>query len=296
MVPVHCPNLSFTAALSGRYTDTVNYLQRSALFLLLLAVCASSTQADEILFIGNSFTFAAAAPEVRIHGGVPGLFEQIARGHGEQVETSTLAVGGADWSYHLANPATDAALGAKKWTWVVLQDLSTRPTHVGDVKGFMLDGEKFSRKIAANSSTTGILIYETWARQGDAFYQRAPGNSFSGPQQMMQEVHLAYDHLRADLAAQNSNREVRVAPIGTAFAQVALQYPAIHLEAFDHHHATAEGYYLAALVIDETLWGKSVRGAPRIFFQGGLKIPADDAEDLQKVADEVVGPLQYGAH
>jgi hypothetical protein len=80
---------------------------------------------------------------------------------------------------------------------------------------------------------------------------------------------------------------VRVAPVGTAFARVEAEYPAINLDAIDHHHSTAEGYYLAVLVIYETVYHDSAKGAPAELFRGGLKIPADVAAELQGVADEV---------
>ncbi len=106
---------------------------------------------------------------------------------------------------------------------------------------------------------------------------------------MMQELHQSYERLRDDLAAKNPNREVRVALVGTAFERVAAEYPAFNLIAADKHHADAEGYYLAALVIYETLYHDSAVGVPTHFFHGLLTIPADEAAKLQAVADEVVG-------
>ena len=263
--------------------------RRHALFLLFAAVTSLSTRADNVLFIGNSFTFAAMAPAVRLHGGVPKLFAQIALAKGKQVVTSAVTAGGEDWSYHLAQPATATVLGSKTWSWVVLQDYSSRPTQAGNVEQFMRDGETFSERIAQKSPQAGILLYETWARPPGMFYKLGPGRVLSGPAQMMDELHQSYGRLRDDLAAKNPNREVRVALVGTAFARVAAQYPAINLNAVDHHHATAEGYYLAALVIYETIYHDSAKGAPASFFHGALVIPADDSAKLQEVADEVAG-------
>jgi len=262
---------------------------RHALFGLLLAVSYLSARADAILFIGNSFTFAAMAPAVRLHGGVPKLVEEIARAKGKPVTTSAVTAGGKDWSYHLAQPATATALASEAWTWVVLQDYSTRPTDAGDVKQFMRDGETFSDRIAATSPAAGIILYETWARPPGMFYQLGPGRVLSGPAQMMTQLHQSYGRLRDDLSAKNSRRPVRVALVGTAFARAIAEYPAINLDAVDHHHSTNEGYYLAALVIYETIYHDSVKGAPTQFFHGALAIPADDAAKLQAVADEVAG-------
>jgi hypothetical protein len=262
---------------------------RQTLVLALLAVASVSVRADDILFIGNSFTFAAEAPLVRLNGGVPKLVEEIAMAKGKSLTTAAVTAGGMDWSYHLAQPATGVALASKTWTWVVLQDLSTGPTRIGNVAQFMKDGETFSDRIEETSPAAGILLYETWARPPGFFYHTAPGNAFSGPAEMMSDLHQSYGRLRDDLAAKDPKREVRVALVGTAFARVNAEYPAIILDAFDHHHATADGYYLAALVIYETIYHDSAKGAPVVFFHGALTIPADDAADLQQVADEVAG-------
>ena len=152
---------------------------RCAFLLLLVTVASSSARADDVLFIGNSFTFGELAPVVRLNGGVPKLFEAIALAKGRQVATSAVTAGGKDWSYHLAQPATDKALNSKAWTWVVLQDYSTRPTRAGNVEQFLRDGETFSDRIAQNSPNAGIVLFETWARPPGRFYQSAPGNVFS---------------------------------------------------------------------------------------------------------------------
>ncbi|MCE0523609.1 MAG: hypothetical protein LV480_11940 [Methylacidiphilales bacterium] len=267
-------------------------LLRQALFVWLVAAISLPTRADNVLFIGNSFTLGAGSPVLGKDGGLAALFQAIARAKGRHVAASAVAVGGKDWSYHLAQPATARALGSKTWTWVVLQDYSTRPTHVGDVKQFMRDGETFSKRIARTSPAAGILLFETWARPPGAFYNGKPGHDFSGHGQMTSELHQSYGRLRDDLAGKNSHRPVRVALVGTAFASAAAQFPAINLDCPDHHHASAEGSYLAVLVIYETIYHDSAKGAPTRFFRGALVIPADDAAKLQEVADEIGGGVK----
>jgi hypothetical protein len=244
--------------------------------------------ADSVLFIGNSFTFGAAAPVVMKNGGVPKLFQEIARAEGKKVDAFAVTSGGKDWAWHLDQPITARSLAARPWDWVVLQDYSTRPTHVGDIRDFMRDGEIFSDRIAANSLHAGVILFETWARP-PIFYTGQPGRDFSGPAQMLRELHDSYARLRDDLAKRDPARPVRVALVGTAFAQAGDRYPAINLNASDNHHATAEGYYLAALVIYETIYHGSVKGAPAVFFHGALKFPHDVAAELQGVADEIAG-------
>ncbi len=257
--------------------------------ILLVAITPVSVRADDVLFIGNSFTYGATAPAVQRNGGVPKLFEAIAHAKGRTVLTTAVTAGGKDWTYHLARPATAKALAAKIWTWVVLQDFSTRPTRIGNVAAFLRDGETFSTQIAVKSPNAGILLYETWPRPPGSFYRTVPGQAFSGPVEMMADLHASYAQLREKLAALNPARPVQVALVGTAFARAQAEYPAIVLDASDHHHATADGYYLAALVIYETIYHDSVKGAPTQFYQGALTFPGDEAAELQQVADEVAG-------
>jgi hypothetical protein len=256
--------------------------------LAFLFFLPSLSRGDDVLFIGNSFTMGAMAPAVARHGGVPKLFEEIARAKGHEVTTAAVAAGGKDWTWQLAQPKTALALAAKVWTWVVLQDYSTRPTSMGNAAAFMADGETFSDRIAVHSPGAGIVLYETWARPAGRFFATLPGG-MTGPDDMMAQLHQNYAALAKDLAARNANRPVREALVGTAFARIRAEYPGIKLDAVDRHHSTAAGYYEAALLMDEAIYGESVKGAPSTFYHGTLVIPPDEAAELQAVADEVMG-------
>ena len=253
---------------------------------LIIGFALLPLRADNVLFVGNSFTFGAEAPMVVLYGGVPKLFEAIARAKGKEVTAWSVVGPGKDFAWHLKQPATANALAARTWNWVVLQDYSTRPTHVGDIPGFLRDGATFSDRIAVASPHAGIILYETWARPA-VFYTGAPGHDFTGAQQMMAELHNSYAQLAANLAKSNPNREVRVAQVGTAFARTGDEDPMINLNAKDDHHSTKEGYYLAALVIYETIYHDSAKGAPTSFMHGLLQYPPDVAAKLQAVADEI---------
>jgi hypothetical protein len=261
--------------------------RRIGALVLLLAAAPGPLRADDVLFFGNSFTFGAMAPVVQRHGGVPKLFEAIARARGHEVTTRMIAVGGQDWAFLLARPLTALAL-ARSWDWVVLQDFSTEPTHIGDVAKFMASGEKFSDRIARRSPHAGLVLYETWARPAGKFYETPPGSGFTGPDQMLAELRANYQMLAQDLAARDADRPVRVARVGTAFARIKAEYPGIVIDAIDGHHASAEGYYEAALLMDEAIYHESAVGAPTTFFDGALVIPVGEASALQKVADEVM--------
>ena len=260
-----------------------------AVLLLFLSTAALPLTADDVLFIGNSFTFAAEAPAVHRHGGVPKLFEAIANAEGQHVTTQAVTSPGKDWGYHLAQPVTAAALHSHAWTWVVLQDQSTEPTHIGDVPKFLRDGVSLAERIMQTSPHAGIVLYETWARPAGRYYQKGAGSSFSGPKQMMAELRDAYHRLDGKILQAHPHLQVRVAPVGSAFEQIHDREPALNLDARDRHHATVDGYYLAALVIYETIYHQSVRGAPTTFFNRQVVIPTSEAADLQRTADQLAG-------
>jgi hypothetical protein len=262
---------------------------RLIVLVLLLANSIPDARGENVLFFGNSFTFGASVPILHAHGGVPKLVEAIARAKGFDMFADSVTAGGMNWSYHLAQPVTAQALANRVWDWVVLQDESTRPTRIGNVGQFMRDGEIFSDRIAQHSPHAGILLFETWARPPGFFYLHPDGNRFTGPPDMMADLHQSYARLGEDLAARNKQRPVRVAPVGTAFARCRAEAPEIPLDARDRHHSTPEGYYLVALVIEETLHPGSVKGAPVTFFQGAMTIPPAEAVKLWAIADEVAG-------
>jgi hypothetical protein len=263
---------------------------RVALVLLVFVPGAFAARADEALFIGNSFTFGATVPGLAEKGGVPKMVEAIARSKGINLTADSVTSPGKDWSWHLAQPATATALTSKTWDWLVLQDFSTRPTRMGNVAQFMQDGVTLSDDLAQHAPQAGIVLYETWPRPAGTFYQTAGGRKFSGPADMMADLHDSYAKLAAKLAALNPARPVRVAPVGTAMARCKAEYPDIPLDAADHHHATAQGYYLAAMVIFETIYHQAADDVPINFFDGVVMIPQDEALKLQLVADEVAGP------
>ena len=257
-------------------------------FLVALFILTGGTVwADDVLFIGNSFTFADQAPVIQQHGGVPKLFEAIARAKGHDVTAYAVTAPGKPWAYHLAQPRTKEMFDSRAWTWVVLQDYSTRPTRIDDVKQFLADGMTFSRWIAGKSPHGGIVLYETWARPPGAFYAQPPGNAFPNPAAMLDDLHHNYGQLRDLLAKGNPGRPARIALVGTAFARCKAEHPEIILDAKDAHHASPAGYYLAALVMDATMYHESVLGAPATFFDDAQVFSANEAAAMQTVADEV---------
>lgn len=256
--------------------------------LSALAGSATSFCAEKILFIGNSYTFAALAPGAGKLGGVPKLFEAIAASKGKSTEVGMIAAGGKDLEYHLHQNATETVLKAKQWDFVVLQDHSMKTTHLGNLRESLATGEIFYKKIRSYSPHAKIVLYETWARgKGNCFYTGTSSkSSFVDADQMMAEIEKGYAQLDDHLEAIDPGEQSRLAPVGEAFALCQKRYPAIDLYSCDHHHASEQGYYLSALVIYATIFHDSPLGACYQF--PGLRFDPSTAEKLQRIAAEEV--------
>ena len=259
-----------------------------AVLAALFVGTASGLSADDALFIGNSYTFGGAENAIRQNGGVPKLVDLVAASKARQLSSMMLAVGGKDWGYHIKMPATDLALGLKKWDWVVLQDHSIQATHIGNVEAFYHDGETLYRDIRQRSPQAKVVLFETWARQkGHSMYTGvSTPQSFVDPTQMLGEIEKNYTELDRRLEDLDPGDQVELAPVGAAFARCIAKYPEINLYWTDKHHANARGSYLAALVIYETIFQESAKGATREFF--GITLSPDEAGKLQEIADETV--------
>lgn len=258
---------------------------RFGLFILL-AVTAARLQAAEVLFIGNSYTYGGNEGPVKTLGGVPKLVELIAASKGKTVFVKMITTGGKDWGYHLKQVATYDALKERPWTWIVLQDYSTKPTHVGNATEFLENGGILYQKAKEAAPQAKILLYATWARgKGSPLYGGASSaKTFAGPEEMLSEITGNYSELQNRLESAEPGRQIELAPVGAAFALSLKKHPEISLYGADNHHASAEGSYLAALVIYASLFQDDPVGAAREF--PNFTIAADQASHLQEIARE----------
>ena len=257
---------------------------------ILAALCLSSPcglWADDALFIGNSFTFGGAEKIICQHGGVPKLVEAIAASKKKNLSTLMLTAPGRDWGFHLRQPKTEEDLNAKIWNWVVLQDFSTQPTHIGKPDDFFNNGETLDNRIMQHSPKAIVVLYETWARpKGNPLYTGiSTPRTFVDTAQMNDEVQKHYTELYQRLEAINPPTHVELAPVGLAFERSVEKYPDINLYCSDLYHANTNGSYLAALVIYATIYKESPVGAPHEFF--GLSLNVGAAAKLQEIANEV---------
>jgi len=249
-------------------------LRRLALLIACL-VWTLPAAAKTILFVGNSFTFGANSPVMRYRpdrvtdlnregiGGVPALFRTFAIQAGLDWQVSLETSPGKDLAWHLANRR---ALIDRRWDVVVLQGFSTldaeRP---GDPTRHLAAARSLAALVHARNPAAQVNLVATWSRADQTY--RSAGHWFGLPIARMAEDLLAANRL--GLAPGYGIHSVL--PVGTAWNRAirdgyadpnpydGVAFGQVSLWTWDQYHASAEGYYLEALVEFGAITGRDPR-------------------------------------
>jgi hypothetical protein len=242
---------------------------------------------DSVLFIGNSFTLGSGNARVVGDGGVPGLFNKLAKAQGiDGMTVKRSAELMVDWGFHLADgSATRDMIASQSWNVVVIQDVSTAPGNYGDkpLEKFFEDGKALAQLIRNNSADTKIIVYQPWARHENHSIYRGNTKFSGGPTEMQDVIDENVGKLASEIGAE-------VAPVGDAFRKCIERYPDLNLYMEDWHHANANGCYLAAAVFYAKILGENPIGLVTLDH-----VSEDDAKKLQEIAWSTVSEAQAGA-
>lgn len=239
---------------------------RRSLASLGLACClaASPALAENILFVGNSFTFAAGTPIMQFKsnfvtdlnrngtGGVPALFKMFTLQAGLDYDVFLETQPGAGIDWHLKHKLPE--LRARRWQTVVLQSYSTldekRP---GDGALLAKSVGQMTELVRKANPDVKVKLVATWSR-ADQTYQET-GHWYGKPiDAMAKDVRAAYDKAAAGARAS-------VIPVGEAWSRAirtgfadgnpydGIDAGKVDLWGDDHYHASIHGYYLEALTI-----------------------------------------------
>jgi hypothetical protein len=259
---------------------------------LALVALLARAHADDLLHVGNSYTFFNDLELV-----TRGLLAQADAERWSEGRTVRLADGGLRFVDHLdragqAGTAWNTALaGTDTWDWVVLQEQSQIP-------GFPQDQSDFraSRRAAADLDdrveTAGArtVFLLTWGRRLGDESNRERFPDFATMQAALTEGYLAYRD-----ATSTEARPTWIAPAGPAFARVHADVLAAgedplapgsrfsRLYTEDGSHPSPLGTYLAACVLTGTITGRRTTGLASI-----PGVPPEDAGWLQTTADATV--------
>jgi hypothetical protein len=219
---------------------------------ILVALSAAASAAPlNILFFGNSF--------IEGEGGarsVPSLVAAIATAAGYDTPgIGMIASDGADLSLFTSVTPAQIDLFAPvsgPYDYVVMQDYSTQPTHLGNVASHRANAVALYQATAAHSPAVVPVMFETWARgPANEFYAGSTPDFPGGPDQMQQELHDATNLAAADINAAAGQPFTLVAPVGDTFQSIGFD-AALYGE--EQYHASLLGTLTAALVTYSTIY------------------------------------------
>jgi hypothetical protein len=273
---------------------------------LALLLTAANASAGNIVFIGNSFTFAYGSP-VRYYradsvtdlngtgqGGVPALFKSFTSQAGLSYEVYLETEPGVGIDWHLEHKLS--VIQQRPWDAAVMHGFSTLdPKKPGDPTVLIASVRQMAAVLRAKNSKVDIRIMATWPR-ADQTYQ-PQGAWFGKPiEAMAHDVRDGYNRAAAGTPG------IAVIPVGDAWvramhAGVADANPydgtdagKINLWTYDSYHASSYGYYLEALVVFGAVTGKDPRALGESECSGfELGLSAAQVGALEQVAfDQLV--------
>ena len=262
---------------------------------------AASTAATTILFIGNSFTFAAGSP-VRFYraetvtdlnnegiGGVPALFKSFTQQARLDYDVSLETRGGAGLDFHLENKRD--VIGKSAWDAVVMHGYSTLDSaKPGDPAKLIATARQMAGALRARNAAVQLYLMSTWSR-ADQTYPASGAWAGKPIAEMARDVRAAYDKAAAGASVKS------VIPVGEAWTRAieagvadpnpydGIEPNKVDLWAADHYHASSHGYYLEALVVFGSVTGRDPRSLGEnecSAFELGLTRPV--VKSLQQIA------------
>lgn len=264
---------------------------------LAFVVIAGALSAQNILFVGNSFTFVPGDigvgkfTELNVGnkgGGVPQTFQVLASAQGKNPTVTMETVGGKTLQFHYEERRE---LIEHAWDIVILQDYSTGPLIDGadhkSYDSFLAHVTKLKALFVAKNPNVKIWVYETWARPDLVTKGR-----FTSIEEMQTGLRDAYR-----LAAKDNALEGCV-PVGEAFLSAVKQgladNPAtdvvegpLKIWGKDNYHQSGVGAYLSALMFYGAIYDADPTEIPSDNAAAiHLKISASESKILQSLAKE----------
>ncbi|MFM7595181.1 MAG: hypothetical protein ACKO4Y_03275 [Flavobacteriales bacterium] len=238
-------------------------------FLFILILLTSSfvnSQPLNVLFIGNSYTYA---------NDLPGTFSQIATAMGDQVNVDSKANGGYTFQMHAQDPITYQKINSQAWDYVIIQGQSQEPSFpFGQVNTQSIPfAMQLADSVYANHECAQVNYFMTWGREnGDPQWDSI--NTFYKMNARLRDAYLRI----AD------SSKAGVSPVGSAWRYIRETQPSIQLYVGDGSHPSVAGTYLAASVFYVALFHKAI--TPNLVYTAGLD--AAIAQHLVDAANLVV--------
>jgi len=242
---------------------------RKILLLFFFPVILTA-QSLEVLFIGNSYTYANNMPQ---------MVSEIALSFGDSLIYETSTPGGATFNIHSTNTSTLNKISHKPWDYIVLQGQSQEPSFSpaqvsNDVYPY---AQILIDSIESNSICTEPIFFMTWGRKyGDQqncqFYP--PICTYLGMQQRLRESYLDMTFFH----------NASCAPVGLSWKKSINADSTLNLYISDNSHPSIYGSYLTACTFYSTIFKKTVVGTD--YIPNGIDTVT--AIFLQTIASDVV--------
>lgn len=211
-----------------------------------------------LLFMGNSYTD---------YYNLPAFVSALAVADGYDVPLIVADLQGAqNVAYHLGevtnNPQDNVAhpnIAGMTFDFAVIQGHSQEATSRRDpANDFIPNSIAWADAVrsAVAGADTGIVLYETWAREADHHFYPS---SFANPAAMQLEIRTNNDIARAGINQNAGAVIAMVAPVGDAFESTGFDPTLYDL---DQSHPSVLGSRLAAMVIYRTIYGELVGDIP----------------------------------
>jgi hypothetical protein len=270
--------------------------------LISLGVWCTIAQATDILFIGNSFTYAEGSPvrswransvndlNAQGIGGMPALFKAFTQQAGLKYGVSLETQGGVGLDWHVRNKPK--VIGQQPWDVVVMHGFSTLDENKPGDPAKLIDSTKqLSALLAGLNPQVDVRLLATWPR-ADHVYETKGAWYGKSIETMGQDVRAGYDQAAAATPVVKG-----VIPVGEAWLRAmasgvadsnpydGIEGGKLDLWAQDHYHASRYGSYLEALVVFGAVTGRDPRSLGRnecAAFELGLSTAHTAA--LQQVA------------
>ena len=242
-------------------------MQKPLLILILFITSLGFAQQQlNVLFIGNSYTYA---------NDLPGTLVPLAAAMGDQVNVDSKTNGGFTFQMQAQDPITYQKINAQAWDYVVIQGQSQEPSF--PYQQVNTQSLPFAMQLAdsvyANHSCAQVNYFMTWGREvGDPQWDSI--NTFHKMNARLRDAYLRI----ADSSTAS------VSPVGVAWRYIRDTQPSIQLYVGDGSHPSVAGTYLAASVFYVSLFHKAI--TPNLAYTAGLD--AVTAQHLVDAANLVV--------
>jgi len=220
-----------------------------------------------ILFLGNSFTY---------FNDLPNMVKNLASAAGFSATVSSIAPGGQTLGGHVSSSMGTVSAG--DWDVVVIQDQSQRPSFPEQYVYYNIipEANTIVQTIRDRNPCTMPVFFQTWGKRDGDSQNCADGNyfcTFEGIQDRLTDSYNTFAYV---------TQPAKVAPAGEAFRTYGNRGV---LFTGDGSHPSAQGTYLTACTMLETIWGVSC--------EGNSYQPVGDATGLQTVAHQTMASSSW---